>query len=313
MSAPPAPPYAATREAWLLKAIDTYMRPAFAQMGHRLPDVIHVSVGFPRGKNQGETKDIPGETWSGMHSPDGNPHVYISPFVGDGVVALQTLLHECIHCLLDPDMSHGSGLGSPQDEPFRRIATELGLVGHMDATVADPALKAQFAELIGEPTVDPDGNLVGGELGPYPHPALELLPSLAVNDPRAVVTAGKVRARTTSGAARQKTRWVRVRCPGHPKAPAVNTSRSTILEGRAPLCGEPVLEFGPPTDPARLTELEQASADHEAGCGCAACAERATLAAPVIGERPCGLRMTAKVADDSGETGDNGAAAAEAS
>jgi hypothetical protein len=253
-----------TREAWLEKAIRVYMRPTFAQLGHRLPDVIHVSPGFAYGKSTGESKHIPGETWSGMHSPDGNPHIFISPFVSDPVEVLCVLVHECIHALLDPDMTHGD----EQGEPFRGIATSLGLVGHLDATTGDAALKAQFAEMVGEPYPDPDGDgMIGGELGPYPHPALELLPSLAVNDPKVVVTSGKVkktRPRTTSGQPKQENRHVRAICGKHPDAPVVRTAISTIKDGRGPLCGEPVMVF--PED----------------GNG-----------EPTV--KPCGERMTAKI------------------
>lgn len=269
----------ADREEWLHRALETYMRPLFRQLGYRLPDVIHLSVGFPFGKKgtPGESKDIPGETWSGVHSGDNHPHVFISPFESDAIVVLETLLHECVHCYLDPDMSHDDGLGGNMaDKPFRVIATAIGLVGHLDATRADGWLREIFAQMVGEPTTDPDGNTVGGELGPYPHPALMLLPSLAVNDPQAVVPATTGRApRTTSGPAKQRNRWITVKCPKHPGAPTVHSTRTAILEGRAPLCGEPMLVFPDGTDVDGLEGL------------------RAELVA--AGERACGERMTAKV------------------
>ncbi len=268
---PHANPDTPTREAWLLKAIDYYMRPLFRQAGFPLPDVIHVSVGFPYGKQTGESKDLAGECWSGVHSPDGYPHIYISPFVADAVEALCVLMHDCIHAALDPDMTHS--------DTFKEAAHVLGLVGRMDATTGDAALKAVFADMVATDT-DPD-DPDRGVLGPYPHRALELLPSLAVNDPAKVITGGKAASRrrgkrTTSGAARQENRHLRVRCEQHPDAPRVSTAASTIRAGRGPLCGEPV-----------PVPAEEIAADPTA---------------PTT--RPCGQRMTAKL--DSEEVADEG-------
>lgn len=215
------------RESWLVKAIDVYFRPLFAQLGYKIPDVVHVSVGWGAGRAGRESTDIAGQCWSGLASPKDNaPHIFICPMLADPIEVLATLAHELVHATLDPVMDHG--------KDFRTLAVQIGLAGKMTATTADVVTAAQYV-LLTEPT---------GDLGPYPHSAIELL-SLPVRsrDPELV---GGPKRRITSGPAKQEARWVKVVCPDHEGAPVVRTSRRTVEDGRAPLCGMPVDDHGTP-------------------------------------------------------------------
>lgn len=216
------------RESWLVKAIDVYFRPLFAQLGYKIPDVVHVSVGWGAGRAGAESKDIAGQCWSGMASPKDNaPHVFISPMLSDPIEVLGTLAHELVHATLDPVMDHG--------KEFRTLATAIGLTGKMTATTADVVTAAQYV-LLTEPS---------GDLGPYPHSAIEIL-SLPTRAREPQTVGGPKPRRVSSGPAKQEARWVKVVCPDHESAPVVRTSRRTVEDGRAPLCGESVDDHGTP-------------------------------------------------------------------
>lgn len=223
-----------TREEWLEAAVEEF-RGTFEQIGYPLPERVHVSCGWGYGKAHAESKDVAGQCWSGTQSADSAPHVFISPMLHDPVEVLGTLVHELIHAAIDPDMSHG--------KEFKEAATALGLVGPMRSTVPDLMTGLEY------------GNLAAadGALGPYPHAPIELLPSLAVNDPaaRPVVAVGggtTATGRATTAPAPQVSRWVNVRCPRCPSPTGrgqrvAKVSRSTFEEG-APLCGRRDPESG---------------------------------------------------------------------
>jgi hypothetical protein len=214
------------REAWLDRAIDLFFRPLFAQLGYKIPDVVHVSVGWGQGRAGAESKDIAGQCWSGVTSEDSAPHIFISPMLSDPIEVLGTVAHELVHATLDPVMDHG--------KEFRSLATKIGLVGKMTATVPDVSTSAQYMLL-----TQPDG-----DLGPYPHSALSIL-ELPVRSRQPEMAGGPPR-RVTSGPAKQEARWVKVVCPDHEGAPVVRTSRRAVEDGRGPLCGEPVDDHGTP-------------------------------------------------------------------
>jgi hypothetical protein len=212
-----------TREQWLEKAIEVYFRPLFAQLDYTMPERIHVSVGWGVGQSRAtqETANILATCWSGTVSADSFPHIFISPTLVKASEVLATLAHELVHATLDPEMSHG--------KDFRTLAEKIGLVGRMTATVADSASGAEYMLLAEE----------SGELGPYPHSAIDLsLVLTRAPKPELVPAGGAPLPKISSGPKPQSNRWVRVSCPDHRGAPTVRTSRKSVAEGRAPLCGE---------------------------------------------------------------------------
>jgi len=225
---PPQPlPEFQNREEWLTRAVDAYFRAVFERLGYKIPRPIHLSVGWGRGRNGAESKDMPGQCWSGSWSTDGAPHVFISPSLGyanetadeDGNPVpgvLGVLAHMLVHAALDPFMDHGA--------EFRKLARALGLEGPMAATEVGNPLGAEFHLL----TQD------DGILGPYPHAKIEVLefpaqvPQLVGVGPR----------RAHSGPAKQTgSRHAKVMCVQHPDNYVVRTSRAAVERGMGPLCG----------------------------------------------------------------------------
>jgi hypothetical protein len=119
-----------TREQWLRWGVDV-MRPRFADGGYELPPVIHVSVGFPSRRALSIRKRAIGECFSGGSS-DGAAHVFISPVLGSGVEALDTLVHELTHVVTP---------GSGHRAPFIKAGNAVGL------TAGRPTSRGAGAEL----------------------------------------------------------------------------------------------------------------------------------------------------------------------
>jgi hypothetical protein len=133
-----------TREAWLKKLVEVF-RPYFARIGYPLPNQIYISVGpLP-------PRSI-GICYSSAQSDDGGLHIFVSAVVSNPIRVAGIVAHELCHAALDCEGGHGY--------QFRRLATSIGLVGKMTATVEGP----RFIELI-ESGVLP-------QIGPYPHAAL---------------------------------------------------------------------------------------------------------------------------------------------
>ena len=218
-----------TREAWLEKAIAVYFRPLFEQIGYKIPELVHVSVGWGYGRASAESKIILGQCWSGVASEDSAPHIFVSPMVSDPAEVLAIIAHELIHATLDPDMSHG--------KEFKTLADAVGLTGPMTETTADISTSAEYMLMAEE----------GGELGPYPHSALSVF-EFAKNPAKVPEYVGgpTPRRKVTSGPAPQRARWLRVRCADHPSGGSVMTSRSTVDRGAAPMCGESIDDLGTP-------------------------------------------------------------------
>jgi hypothetical protein len=146
----PGPPPAATREEWLLAAID-HLRPAFASHRATLPAAMQVSVGFPSVRALSQRSPRIGECWPPEASLDGLHHLFVSPLLTQPLPILATLVHELVHAAVGTRARHGA--------PFRRLAVALGLAGRMTATVAGPILEAQLREL-------------AHRLGAFPHAGL---------------------------------------------------------------------------------------------------------------------------------------------
>jgi hypothetical protein len=138
-----------TREVWLQKAIENFKSGLFKRHGYEIP-VVRVSVGFPGG---GSARKRIGEHWSPNASDDKIGSIFISPVLGDGVKALDVLVHELVHAVMPAGEGHG--------KLFKRCALAVGLTGKMRSTVAGPELIKELNKLI-------------KKLGPYPHAKLNL-------------------------------------------------------------------------------------------------------------------------------------------
>jgi hypothetical protein len=139
-----------SREDWLGRMVDAF-RPTFASLGHPLPERIRVSCGWPsRSALSGKAKRI-GEAWSHRCSADGAHETFLSPVLADPIDVGATLVHELVH--------HAVGVEAGHKGHFRKVAIAVGLTGPMRSTSAGPALRDRLHAL-------------AGELGAYPHAAL---------------------------------------------------------------------------------------------------------------------------------------------
>lgn len=139
----------ATREAWLIAAIEA-LAPLFQEAaGVRLPKT-RVSVGWPGGR--GRKNSVIGQCWSSAAAEDKVAQIFISPVLKDVEVVLATLVHELVHAADDCQSGHKG--------EFVRIAKAVGLEGPWTATTAGDDLKAHL------------GDLHSKVLGAFPHAAL---------------------------------------------------------------------------------------------------------------------------------------------
>ncbi|EIP96858.1 SprT-like family [Opitutaceae bacterium TAV1] len=134
------------REAYLLRAVEM-LRGDFRAAGSDIPPV-RVSVGFP--KRGG--KSAFASCWKREASKDGTFQIFVSPVLDDSAEAVAALAHELCHACTDCT-GHGSDFG--------RIARAIGLEGKLTTTYAGPKLTARLNAMI------------EGELGKYPHAALQ--------------------------------------------------------------------------------------------------------------------------------------------
>lgn len=205
-----------TREAWLHKAVEIF-RARFIEVGHPLPEKLHVSVGFGKGARS-ESKNVRGVCWPRAYSLDGVNHIFISPCLGDGgengvAQVLLTLLHELIHAADDCESGHRG--------TFAEIATRFGFEGKKTSSQASIQLAAELMVL-------------AEELGPYPHGVLDPTPvRTAVGPGGATVVPGP------SGIPTQTTRYLKAICPGHigdqPCGYAIRITRVHAARG-LPIC-----------------------------------------------------------------------------
>ena len=137
------------RETWLQNAT-SYFKDLFQLKNYTLPE-IQVSVGWPGGS--GPKNKAIGQCWSPEMAGDDLHHIFISPAVSDGNLALATLIHELVHATVGIKAGHGP--------KFRKCAKAMGLAGKMTATIAGPNLKADLDLLIKD------------KLGEYPHAGLK--------------------------------------------------------------------------------------------------------------------------------------------
>ena len=134
-----------TREQWLQKFTQA-VRPWY--LGE-LPETLHLSTGFP---SNGCRSNTIGECWNALASDAHAPHIFVHPKLTTSTEVAAVLVHELVHAAR-PDAKHGAG--------FRKLATEIGLVGKMTCTTASPELVAKIAKVV-------------DKIGPYPHPVFSV-------------------------------------------------------------------------------------------------------------------------------------------
>lgn len=148
----PATQYA-TREEWLVAATND-LRPRFTAAGSPIPDVVRLSVGWPKGKRGPRNARVLGECYPPSASADLTRAIFITPEIADAPTVLSTLVHELAHAALPAGTGH--------KRPFAALATALGLVGKPTSTTAGEDLAADLAEL-------------ATRLGEYPHAVMTMV------------------------------------------------------------------------------------------------------------------------------------------
>jgi hypothetical protein len=139
---------ASTREGWLSLAAGVIGDRWFDE--HFVVPPLRVSVGWPSKGATARRKRRIGECWSPDAASDGVAQIFVSPYLADGVAALETLVHEMVHAVVGLECKHGP--------VFRRAAARVGLEGPATATQAGPELRAWLADYVAA--------------HPYPHAGL---------------------------------------------------------------------------------------------------------------------------------------------
>jgi hypothetical protein len=139
------------REQWLTQLAGMLDAALFTPAGHPLPPNLRISVGFPSRGGLSRSKPHVGECFYQDESAAGVFEIFISPVLGDGMIAAATLVHELCHALLPEGTGH--------KRPFAKLAHKMGLEGKATATIASAELIAKLEPLI-------------AELGDYPHAEL---------------------------------------------------------------------------------------------------------------------------------------------
>lgn len=132
------------REEWLERLTDQ-LRPSFQTVGHALPDVVRVSVGFPSRRGLSAKNRVLGECWGAAAASDGICQIFMSPTLDDPLRVADVLVHELAH-VVTPGAKHGPA--------FKRVAVALGLEGKMTATVASQDLVLRLTSLLHKSGLD---------------------------------------------------------------------------------------------------------------------------------------------------------------
>jgi hypothetical protein len=141
-----------TREEWLNQLAEN-LRPLFDAVGTTVPDRVRVSVGWPSARGLAAKKRTIGQCWSPKCSADQATEIFISPWLGDGGMVAETLLHEMIHAAVGTEVGHKGA--------FVACGKKLGFTAPWKSTPASGELKAKLAGLLP---------------GDYPHAALDSIP-----------------------------------------------------------------------------------------------------------------------------------------
>ena len=144
------------REQWL-NAFTDKARPVFAEKKSKLPATIRCSIGWPSKGNRSKTI---GECWTFAASEDGAVEIFIRPSLqSDSSRVADILTHELCHAALGIEAGHG--------KKFKRLASDLGLVGKMTATAAGDGWHAWADPILAAlgplPGANLNGDLAGGK------------------------------------------------------------------------------------------------------------------------------------------------------
>jgi hypothetical protein len=149
LAASPEAPKHLNRESWLIAATELLRTGLFQEQGATVP-VVRVSVGFPGG---GSARKRIGEYWHASATTDAMPQIFISPVLGEGLQAIDVLVHELVHACTP---------GSGHKKPFKVLGAKVGLVGPARSMGAGEELKKRL------------NTLIDSDLGPYPHAGINL-------------------------------------------------------------------------------------------------------------------------------------------
>jgi hypothetical protein len=142
------------REQWLTALKDRLDTELFTPRGQTLPANVRISVGFPSRGGTSTRNPTIGQCFYSDASDDQVFEIFISPVLGEGLIAGATLVHELCHALLPKGVGH--------KRAFQRLAHKMGLEGKATATIAGVELTTRLEELI-------------AAIGPYPHAELHPL------------------------------------------------------------------------------------------------------------------------------------------
>ena len=166
-----------TREAWLNAGVDA-LRAHFEHNGYPVPTVVRVSVGWPRA-----ARKAIGQCWKRSAAKDGVSQLFISPALGSGIDALDTLAHELVHAAIDPFSGHNG--------KFITASRAVGLTnGKPTCAGAGLELRAQLEK-------------IAAQLGEYPHAAL-----LPIDEVKQTTRLLKVACRDCGYTARVTRKWL---------------------------------------------------------------------------------------------------------
>lgn len=138
-----------TREAWLLAAVELLRGHFKSHGGYVVPRNVKVSCSWP----SKTAKKTIGQVFAPQQSASKNFEVFISPVLGTGLLAIDTLVHELVHVVVGFECKHGGA--------FKVCATAVGLEGKMACAGMSPKLEVELTALC-------------KQLGPYPHATVVL-------------------------------------------------------------------------------------------------------------------------------------------
>lgn len=199
----------ATREAWLIAAIDA-LRPRFAGIGAELPRNIRISVGFKPG-TAAENAKTGGFTYRRRVSADKSSAVFISPELSDPVDVLRVLVHELLHVSDDCESGHRG--------TFAKRFRAIGMTGKTTHCDAGETLRLELA-------------MLASDLGEYPHAALSVTRRRMAGEPEPEAP----REPDGSGPAKQGTRNIKIMCPVEGCGNTARTTRKWLDAGLTPIC-----------------------------------------------------------------------------
>ncbi len=148
------------REEWLNSiaklAIDELFIPneliTNGQTGAAITEKLAISCGWPAHLALSRSKRRAAETWFPEVSTGGVTEIFISPFIGESMLAAETLVHELVHVAVGKDAGHGPA--------FKRAMIKVGLDGNATSTFATSQLTQMLSSFI-------------EQVGPYPHSKID--------------------------------------------------------------------------------------------------------------------------------------------